>query len=216
MPKVIRTSEAGHAARFNLDDVTEQAAACVARARAEADVLRTRSEMYAVARQALAGRPDAPALPDEPTPDQQQAAITAALALASAERPAPDGIVDYARATLEETTAFVRAKNFVSMPEEPLEIIVMPVFQRGVALAYCDSPGPLDKGQRTFYAVSPLPADWTEAQVDSFLREYSRSRTRTATRRCCARCWGRDLSSRAGPSMPSESCASRVSAATTR
>ena len=144
------------------------------RSRAEAEIVRTRSEMYAVARQALAGRPDAPALPDEPTPDQQQAAITAALALASAERPAPDGIVDYARATLAETTAFVREKNFVSMPDEPLEIIVMPVFQRGVALAYCDSPGPLDKGQRTFYAVSPIPADWTEAQVDSFLREYNK------------------------------------------
>ena len=144
------------------------------RSRAEAEIVRTRSEMYAVARQALAGRPDAPALPDEPTPDQQQAAIAAALALASAERPAPDSIVDYARATLAETTAFVRAKNFVSMPDEPLEIIVMPVFQRGVALAYCDSPGPLDKGQRTFYAVSPLPADWTEAQVDSFLREYNK------------------------------------------
>jgi uncharacterized protein (DUF885 family) len=144
------------------------------RSRAEAEVVRTRSEMYAVAKQALAGRPDAPALPDEPTPDQQQAAIAAALALASAERPAPDSIVDYARATLAETTAFVRAKSFVSMPDEPLEIIVMPVFQRGVALAYCDSPGPLDKGQRTFYAVSPIPADWTEAQVDSFLREYNK------------------------------------------
>jgi uncharacterized protein (DUF885 family) len=144
------------------------------RSRAEAEIVRTRSEMYSVARQALAGRLDAPAMPDEPTPDQQQAAIVAALALASAERPAPDGIVDYARATLAETTAFVRAKNFVSMPDEPLEIIVMPVFQRGVALAYCDSPGPLDKGQRTFYAVSPIPADWTEAQVDSFLREYNK------------------------------------------
>ncbi|MBK6351669.1 MAG: DUF885 family protein [Proteobacteria bacterium] len=46
-------------------------------------------------------------------------------------------------------------------------------FQRGVAVAYCDSPGPLDKGQRTFYAVSPIPADWTEAQVGSFLSEYN-------------------------------------------
>ena len=116
------------------------------RSRAEAEVVRTRSEMYDVARKALAGRPDAPALPDEPTPDQQQAAIAAALALASAERPAPDGIVDYARATLAETTAFVRAKNFVSMPDEPLEIILMPVFQRGVAVAYCDSPGRSTRG----------------------------------------------------------------------
>jgi uncharacterized protein (DUF885 family) len=144
------------------------------RSRAEAEVVRTRSAMYDVARTALAGRPDAPALPNEPTPDQQQAAISAALALASADRPTPDGIVDYARETLAETTAFVRAKNFVSMPDEPLEIILMPEFQRGVAVAYCDSPGPLDRGQRTFYAVSPIPTDWTEAQVDSFLREYNK------------------------------------------
>ncbi len=49
----------------------------------------------------------------------------------------------------------------------------MPEFQRGVALAYCDPPGPLDKGQKTFYAVSPIPDDWTDKQVESFLREYN-------------------------------------------
>lgn len=49
----------------------------------------------------------------------------------------------------------------------------MPEFARGVALAYCDSPGPLDKGMATFYAVSPIPADWNRQQVDSFLREYN-------------------------------------------
>jgi uncharacterized protein (DUF885 family) len=143
------------------------------RARAEAEVVRTRSEMYAVARKVLAGRNGAPPLPDAPGAAEQQAAIAAALELAYAARPARDGIVDFARQTLTEATAFVRAKNFVGMPEEPLEIIVMPEFQRGVAVAYCDSPGPLDKGQRTFYAVSPVPADWTQAQVDSFLREYN-------------------------------------------
>jgi hypothetical protein len=63
----------------------------------------------------------------------------------------------------------------VTLPDAPLEIIVMPEFQRGVAVAYCDSPGPLERGQRTFYAVSPLPAEWTEQQIDSFLREYNRS-----------------------------------------
>ncbi|MGB5104100.1 MAG: DUF885 domain-containing protein, partial [Steroidobacteraceae bacterium] len=76
-------------------------------------------------------------------------------------------------ATLEETTAFVRARGFVTVPDEPLEIILMPEFQRGVAVAYCDSPGPLDKGRRTFYAVSPIPTEWTDQQVDSFLREYN-------------------------------------------
>src|SRR4030095_6423714 len=64
-------------------------------------------------------------------------------------------------------------KDFVSVPAEPLDIILMPEFQRGVAVAYCDSPGPLDQGQRSFVALSPTPAEWSPAQVDSFLREYN-------------------------------------------
>ncbi len=143
------------------------------RSRAEAEVLRTRERMYEVARKVLAGRDGAPALPDSPTREQQQAAIAAALELAYADRPAREAVVDLARATLEETTAFVRARGFVTVPDEPLEIILMPEFQRGVAVAYCDSPGPLDKGRRTFYAVSPIPTEWTDQQVDSFLREYN-------------------------------------------
>lgn len=143
------------------------------RARAEAEVLRTRERMYEVARKVLAGREGAPELPASPTREQPQAAIAAALELAYADRPARESVVDLARATLEETTAFVRAKGFVSVPDEPLAIILMPEFQRGVAVAYCDSPGPLDRGQRTFYAVSPIPAEWTGQQVGSFLREYN-------------------------------------------
>jgi len=49
----------------------------------------------------------------------------------------------------------------------------MPEFQRGVSVAYADSPGPLDKNLKTFYAVSPIPEDWSQEQVDSFLREYN-------------------------------------------
>jgi uncharacterized protein (DUF885 family) len=143
------------------------------RARAVAEVTATRARMYTVAREVLAHREDAPPTPAEPDAAQQQAAITAALELAAAVRPPRSGVVDLARETLRETTAFVRARDFVTVPDEPLEIIVMPEFQRGVAVAYCDSPGPLDRRQRTFYAVSPLPEDWTQEQVDSFLREYN-------------------------------------------
>ena len=56
---------------------------------------------------------------------------------------------------------------------EPVEVIIMPEFQRGVNIAYLDPPGPLDKDQPAFYAVAPLPADWSEEQVQSFLREYN-------------------------------------------
>jgi len=143
------------------------------RTRAQAQLASTRSEMYAIARTVLAGKPKAPALPERPNDNQQQAAIQAALELAYAERPARDKVVSTAEDALAKATGFVRGKNFVSMPDAPVKIIPMPVFQRGVALAYCDSPGPLDKGLDTFYAVSPIPDDWTPKQVDSFLREYN-------------------------------------------
>jgi len=57
----------------------------------------------------------------------------------------------------------------------------MPAFKQGVALAYCDSPGQLDAGQKTIYAVSPIPASWTRAQTDSFLREYNSRSIRNLT-----------------------------------
>jgi uncharacterized protein (DUF885 family) len=141
--------------------------------RAEAELVRVRGEMYGIAQQVLKDKPGAPELPDNPTPDQQQKAIEAALELAYAERPARDKVVADAEAALARATEFVRAKDLVTLPDAPVEIIEMPEFQRGVAVAYADSPGPLDKNLKTFYAVSPIPEDWTDAQVDSFLREYN-------------------------------------------
>ena len=73
----------------------------------------------------------------------------------------------------ETATDFVRKKDLITLPDDPLDIIIMPEFQRGVSTAYCDSPGPLDVGQKTFYAVAPLPGDWSPQQVTSFLREYN-------------------------------------------
>ncbi|KAF1720079.1 DUF885 domain-containing protein [Pseudoxanthomonas wuyuanensis] len=141
--------------------------------RAEAEIKRVREQMYGIARQVLGDRAGAPQMPDAPTAEQQQAAIEAALELAYAEKPARDKVVEEAEAALRSATDFVRAKDLVTLPDSPVRIILMPEFQRGVAVAYCDSPGPLDKGLETFYAVSPIPDDWTEPQVDSFLREYN-------------------------------------------
>jgi uncharacterized protein (DUF885 family) len=143
------------------------------RTRAEAQLARTRAEMYDIAKQVLAGRQGAPPLPAVPAPDDQQAAIVAALELAYEQHPARDQVMDSARRAYQEAERFVRAHDLVTLYDDPVEIVTMPEFQRGVALAFCDSPGPLDRGQKTFYAVSPIPADWSDAQVDSYLREYN-------------------------------------------
>ena len=143
------------------------------RKRAEAEIARVRDEMYVVARGVLKDKPDAPELPDAPSEAQKQKAIEAALELAYAERPARDKVVEYATQTTKDATAFVRANDLVTVPDDPVKIILMPEFQRGVAVAYCDSPGPLDKGLDTYFAISPIPDDWTAQQAESFLREYN-------------------------------------------
>ena len=143
--------------------------------RAQAEITRVRGVMYGIARQLLQAKPNAPALPETPTDAQQQAAIEAALALAYAHRPARDGVVDAAKTALQSATDFVRQHDLVTLPDAPVDVILMPEFQRGVAVAYCDSPGPLDRNLKTFFAISPIPDDWTQAQTDSFLREYNDS-----------------------------------------
>ncbi|MDQ7761038.1 DUF885 domain-containing protein [Xanthomonas sontii] len=141
--------------------------------RAEAELSRVRQDMYGIARTVLKDKPGAPALVDAPSDEQQQKAIEAALELAYAQHPARDKVVEAAKASLADATDFVRKKDLVTLPDAPVDIILMPEFQRGVAVAYCDSPGPLDKNLKTFYAVSPIPDDWNAQQADSFLREYN-------------------------------------------
>ena len=132
----------------------------------------TRAEMYTLARRVLAGRTDL-ALPEAPSPAQQQAAIEAALKLSYAKHPPRAQLEQRARETLAEATAFVAAKGFVRMPDGPVKVITMPKFQQGNAVAYNDPPGPLEKGLQNFYAVSPIPDEWSDAQATSFLSEYN-------------------------------------------
>jgi uncharacterized protein (DUF885 family) len=143
------------------------------RARAERQLHELRERMYTIARGVYQQGHPHTKFPAHPSKAYKQAIIRACLELAYAERPSPDRIVEEATAALERATAFIREKDLLTIPSDPLEIILMPEFRRGVSLAYCDSPGVLDMGQKTFYAVAPPPKDWTEQQVRSFLREYN-------------------------------------------
>jgi uncharacterized protein (DUF885 family) len=75
---------------------------------------------------------------------------------------------------LVQATARVQELDLVSVPDQPIEIIVMPPARRGVAVAYCDAAGPLETADSpTLFAVSPTPADWPAERVASFYREYN-------------------------------------------
>jgi uncharacterized protein (DUF885 family) len=143
------------------------------RARAEEELRVTRAEMYEISKGVYRAQYPGTVFPAEPTDAYRQAIIRAALEQAYDDTPAPDQVVATAKESLEQTLAFVRDKDLITIPPDPVDIILMPEFRRGVSIAYCDSPGVLDVGQKTFYAIAPLPEDWSDDQVDSFLREYN-------------------------------------------
>jgi uncharacterized protein (DUF885 family) len=93
----------------------------------------------------------------------------------AADVPDDTTILEFCRDALAAQTAFVTDRCLITVYDDPIELIPMPEIDRGVAVAYCDSPGPLEPVPLpTFIAVSPAPAGWTPERIASFYREYNR------------------------------------------
>jgi uncharacterized protein (DUF885 family) len=99
--------------------------------------------------------------------------VREALARVAASAPDDTTIVGLAERALADATDAVRRLGLVSVPDEPCDVHVMPEFRRGVSVAYCDPPGPLEVGGTTQFAISPTPAGWSPERVASFYREYN-------------------------------------------
>ncbi len=140
-------------------------------AHAEADLAATREELYQTARRLFAQY--YPEVKDTAVFADTSKTIKMILDKQAEDHPTADNIVEKATACLKECEDFIRQKDLVTLPTEPLKIIVMPEFERGVAVAYCSSPGALEKKGETFYAISPPPKDWDAERVESYLREYN-------------------------------------------
>jgi uncharacterized protein (DUF885 family) len=138
--------------------------------RAQLDLEQTQTAIYETARplyKKYFPEADQPALADKKK-------VTAAVLNKLAEQhPDDNTIVGYAQKIVGEATDFVRSHNLVTIPDTPLDVIVMPEFKRGQAIAYCDASGPLEKNGKTFFAVAPTPNDWSKQRKESFFREYN-------------------------------------------
>jgi hypothetical protein len=146
--------------------------------RARADLAATQTAIYETAlplyKQYFPGA-------DEATLADKKKVTTAVLDKLAEQRPNDDTIVDEAKKVVVEATNFTKEKDLVTVPTEPLDVIVMPEFKRGQGIAYCDSPGPLEKNGETFYAIEPTPASWSQERKDSFFREYNNYMLRDLT-----------------------------------
>jgi len=110
---------------------------------------------------------------DKATLADKKKVTSAVLDKLAEQHPDDNTIVGYAQKIVGEATDFVRSHHLVTIPDTPLDVIVMPEFKRGQAIAYCDASGPLEKNGKTFFAVAPTPNDWSKQRKESFFREYN-------------------------------------------
>ena len=136
------------------------------RERAQREFEAVRSEMIRIATEIA---PDW--LGDRPVPEGDGELVRAVLDRIAVEHPKRDELLDFCRAELGRIEAFCRRVDLVGLAEEPLEIGWTPVFLRAFGGAMLSSPGPLDRGQKAIFSITPIPDDWTSEQAESSLRE---------------------------------------------
>jgi uncharacterized protein (DUF885 family) len=91
----------------------------------------------------------------------------------SSKHAAPDEFQSAIENQLPKLTAFVKAKDLVTLdPSKPLIVRKEPGYMAGVAGASMSSPGPYDKDGNSYFNVGSL-AGWPAAKAESYLREYN-------------------------------------------
>ena len=146
--------------------------------RAQADLKQTQEAIYQTALPLY--KKYFPKASDSALKDRKKV-VSDVLAKLAQDHPDDATVVEYARKVVDEATGFVKQHNLLTVPAKPLDVIAMPEFKRGVAIAYCDSPGPLEQNGKTFYSVAPTPKDWSKQRKESFFREYNNYMVRDLT-----------------------------------
>jgi uncharacterized protein (DUF885 family) len=107
----------------------------------------------------------------EPLPTEDRPLVRGVLDAVAAEHQAPGDLLDFCRQENARIEAFCTERDLIGIVDEPLDIRWTPTFLRAFGGAMLISPGPLDKGLTTFFAITPIPDDWSAEQRESYLRE---------------------------------------------
>jgi uncharacterized protein (DUF885 family) len=103
--------------------------------------------------------------------------VEQALADVARQHAVASDFIPAARQTLATATAFVKAKDLVTLPPNSnLQVIETPVFMRGIYGVAGFNPAPaLEPKLGAFFWVTPIPSTWPQERIDSKLREYNNS-----------------------------------------
>jgi hypothetical protein len=109
--------------------------------------------------------------PGEPRPSEDGPLVRGVLDAIAAEHQDADALLDFCRAENARIESFCTEHDLIGIVDEPLDIRWTPTFLRAYGGAMLISPGVLERGLTTFFAITPIPDDWTPEQRESYLRE---------------------------------------------
>ena len=109
--------------------------------------------------------------PGQSRPEDDGVLVRGVLDAIGVQHPHADDLLDWCRAETARIEAFCVEHDVIGMAEEPLEIRWTPTFLRSFGGAMLSTPGPLDRNETAFFAITPMPDDWDDAQRESALRE---------------------------------------------
>jgi uncharacterized protein (DUF885 family) len=108
---------------------------------------------------------------DDPPPADDAGLVRGVLdAIAEQHQEAGD-LLHFCREENARIEAFCAERDLIGIVDDPLDIRWTPAFLRSQGGAMLIAPGALDKGLATFFAITPIPDDWSAKQRESYLRE---------------------------------------------
>jgi uncharacterized protein (DUF885 family) len=117
-------------------------------------------------------------VPGEPLPvvaDDDEAGTAALIARVldriAEQHQRPADLLDWCNREVARIEAFCREHDIIGLADDPLEIIWTPVFLRAYGRAFLDAPGPLDRGQKSHFFITPPDDDATPEAIESYMRE---------------------------------------------
>jgi uncharacterized protein (DUF885 family) len=118
---------------------------------------------------------------DEPMPDDAGTLVRRVLDAIAAEHPRGEELIEFCRAENARIEAFIEERDLIGLADEPMQIVWTPKFLRSFGGAMLIPPGPLDRGLDSFFAITPMPDDWSDERKESYLREQNARQLRLLT-----------------------------------
>lgn len=89
------------------------------------------------------------------------------------EHVSKDEFLNEIQSMVGEIKSFITEKQIVELPDRDLNIDPMPPEYQGLTWTRLVSPGAYETSENYISQITPIPEDWSEEQVTSFLEEYN-------------------------------------------